>query len=426
MKTAQRILLSLIFSVVIFTVIISLSFTDLIPAYTALIENLYLNQPKSIFVLILSGAFLALFLIVFWGFSLGSRKAKAIREKIQKESDSLFNELLAKLPLISLTELQKQLNYSKVRFAGELKMQYCKKSLRYVKLIDETIESRWLQLESLLEAQKRVELESDETEGDEQLLSEVDETVLNSIQTGIENQNSILPEKQLEVSEQSESINPLEIIEDLESVEENAVSTEDNIDLLEELESTESAENSQIDEIEELEELEELEEIDDLEELESIDETDSSKIHDPYPELLSMLNKRPIYIATSNKTFISAETDDFATVDNIFAEDLCLGTEYTCSYAPFDEKFTFIPVQLDLQVSSEPGKLLPLQDSGSFSMTGFCSEKKISAELSSDSNLAADSAIVEKDGIYSISDNVSYQNVVQDSSLKELVESILK
>jgi hypothetical protein len=426
MKTAQRILLSLIFSVVIFTVIISLSFTDLIPAYTALIENLYLNQPKSIFILILSGAFLVLFLIVFLGFSLGSRKTKAIREKIQKESDSLFNELLAKLPLISLTELQKQLNYSKVRFAGELKMQYCKKSLRYVKLIDETIESRWLQLESLLEAQKRVELESDETEGDEQLLSEVDETVLNSIQTGIENQNSILPEKQLEVSEQSESINPLEIIEDLESVEENAVSTEDNIDLLEELESTESAENSQIDEIEELEELEELEEIDDLEELESIDETDSSKIHDPYPELLSMLNKRPIYIATSNKTFISAETDDFATVDNIFAEDLCLGTEYTCSYAPFDEKFTFIPVQLDLQVSSEPGKLLPLQDSGSFSMTGFCSEKKISAELSSDSNLAADSAIVEKDGVYSISDNVSYQNVVQDSSLKELVESILK
>ncbi len=426
MKTAQRILLSLIFSVVIFTVIISLSFTDLIPAYTALIENLYLNQPKSIFILILSGAFLVLFLIVFLGFSLGSRKTKAIREKIQKESDSLFNELLAKLPLISLTELQKQLNYSKVRFAGELKMQYCKKSLRYVKLIDETIESRWLQLESLLEAQKRVELESDETEGDEQLLSEVDETVLNSIQTGIENQNSILPEKQLEVSEQSESINPLEIIEDLESVEENAVSTEDNIDLLEELESTESAENSQIDEIEELEELEELEEIDDLEELESIDETDSSKIHDPYPELLSMLNKRPIYIATSNKTFISAETDDFATVDNIFAEDLCLGTEYTCSYAPFDEKFTFIPVQLDLQVSSEPGKLLPLQDSGSFSMTGFCSAKKISAELSSDSNLAADSAIVEKDGVYSISDNVSYQNVVQDSSLKELVESILK
>ena len=426
MKTAQRILLSLIFSVVIFTVIISLSFTDLIPAYTALIENLYLNQSKSIFVLILSGAFLALFLIVFFGFSLGSKKTKAIREKIQKESDSLFNELLAKLPLISLTDLQKQLNYSKVRFAGELKMQYCKKSLRYVKLIDETIESRWLQLESLLEAQKRVELESDETEGDEQLLSEVDETVLNSIQTGIENQNSILPEKQLEVSEQSESINPLEIIEDLESVEENAVSTEDNIDLLEELESTESAENSQIDEIEELEELEELEEIDDLEELESIDETDSSKIHDPYPELLSMLNKRPIYIATSNKTFISAETDDFATVDNIFAEDLCLGTEYTCSYAPFDEMFTFIPVQLDLQVSSEPGKLLPLQDSGSFSMTGFCSEKKISAELSSDSNLAADSAIVEKDGIYSISDNVSYQNVVQDSSLKELVESILK
>ena len=426
MKTAQRILLSLIFSVVIFTVIISLSFTDLIPAFTALIENLYLNQPKSIFILILSGAFLALFLIVFLGFSLGSKKAKAIREKIQKESDSLFNELLAKLPLISLTELQKQLNYSKVRFAGELKMQYCKKSLRYVKLIDETIESRWLQLESLLEAQKRVELESDETEGDEQLLSEVDETVLNSIQTGIENQNSILLEKQLEVSEQSESINPLEIIEDLESVEENAVSTEDNIDLLEELESTESAENSQVDEIEELEELEELEEIDDLEELESIDETDSSKIHDPYPELLSMLNKRPIYIATSNKTFISAETDDFATVDNIFAEDLCLGTEYTCSYAPFDEKFTFIPVQLDLQVSSEPGKLLPLQNSGSFSMTGFCSEKKISAELSSDSNLAADSAIVEKDGIYSISDNVSYQNLVQDSSLKELVESILK
>ena len=425
MKTAQRIILSFIFSVVIFTVIISLSFTDLIPAYSALIDNLYLTQSRINFVLILSGVFLALFFIVFLGFSLGTKKAKAIREKVQKESDTLFNELLAKLPLISLNELQKQLNYSKIRFAGELKMQYCKKSLRYVKLIDETIESRWLQLDSLLEAQKRVELESDEAESDEQLLSEVDETVLNSIQTGIEQQNAILPEEKLEQLEQSESLNPLEIIEDLESVEQNTAS-EENIDLIEELEATESAENTQAEEIEELEELEELEEIDDVEELDSLEETNQPKIHDPYPELLSMLNKRPIYIATSNKTFISAETDDFATVDNIFAEDLCLGTEYTCSYAPFDENFTFIPVQLDLQVSSGPGKLLPLQDSGSFNMTGFCSEKKILSELSSDSDIAPDSAIVEKDGVYSISDNVSYRNVVQDSSLKELVESILK
>ena len=47
--------MSFIFSVVIFTVIISLSFTDLIPAYSALIDNLYLTQSRINFVLILSG-----------------------------------------------------------------------------------------------------------------------------------------------------------------------------------------------------------------------------------------------------------------------------------------------------------------------------------------------------------------------------------
>ena len=424
--------MSFIFSVVCFTVFISLSFTNLIPAYSALIDSLLLAQTKINAILIFSGAFLVLFFIFFAAFSLGTRKAKAIRLKVQEESDSLFKELMEKLPLMSLTEIQKQLNYSKVRFSGELKMQYCKKSLRYVKLIDETIESRWLQLESLLETQKRVDLESDDSESDEELLSEVDETVLNSIQNGIEHQNAILPEEKLEELKQAESINPLEIIEDLEAVEQNDIlSEEESINLIEELDSTEAAENAETAEsddtqIEELEELEELEEIDDLEELEPIDEVEEKKIHDPYPELLSMLNKRPIYIATSNKTFISAETDDFATVDNIFAEDLCLGTEYTCSYSPFDDNFTFVPVQLDLQISSDSAKLLPVHNKNSFNMTGFCSEKKTVSELTSAGESESGEAIIEKDGIYSISDKLSYQNVVQNSSLKELVESILK
>lgn len=439
MKITQKILLSFIFSVVFFTVFISLSFTNLIPAYSALIDNLFLTQTGINSILIFTGAFLLVFFLFFAAFSLGSRKIKLIRSKVQQESDSLFDELLDRLPLMSLAEVKKELNYSKIRFAGELKMQYCKKSIRYVKLIDETIESRWLQLESLLEAQKRVELESDEEESEEELLSEVDETVLNSIQTQ--------DVEELEEFNQAEPLNTLKIIEDLDAADEGSDFYEEGrINILEELDSTEStetakitesAENSQIeelDEVEELEELEELEEVDDLEELEPVDELEETKNHDPYPELLNMLNKRPIYIATSNKTFISAETDNFATVDNVFAEDLCLGTEYTCSYAPFDDNFTFIPVRLDLQLSADSadssdfadsGKLLPVKNQTSFSMTGFCSEKKTLSELSSASEGESKGAIVEKDGIYSISDNVSYSEIPQDSSLKKLVDSIL-
>ena len=114
MKIAQRIILSFIFSVVCFTVFISLSFTNLIPAYSALIDSLLLAQTKINAILIFSGAFLVLFFIFFAAFSLGTRKAKAIRLKVQEKSDSLFKELMEKLPLMSLTEIQKQINYSKV------------------------------------------------------------------------------------------------------------------------------------------------------------------------------------------------------------------------------------------------------------------------------------------------------------------------
>jgi len=419
MKIEQRLLSSLFFSIIVFTVLISLFFTDLLPVYSNFIGNVFLSMPKLIFALILFSAFVFLFLILLALFSIKSKKGKIIKARIQELSETLFNELLQKLPSMSLVEVKKQLKYTKIQYAGELKMQFCKKSLKYIDFIDETLETKWLQLESLLEAEKRVELESDEAESDEELLSEVDETVLNSIQNGIEQQNAILPEDNLEELEQTETVNPLEIIEDLEVVDQ--ASLEEEINLLDELEAANEEPELEVAALEELEELEELDEYEELEELEVIDDLEELKSKDPYPELLNMLNKRPIYLATSNKTFISAETDNFATVDNIFAEDLCLGTEYTRSYAPFDEDFAFVPVKLDFQVSSEAGELLPVQKDD-FAMTDFCAEKKLISDLTSDS----DDTIIEKDGVYTISENISYKQDVQDSALKALIDSILK
>ena len=258
-----------------------------------------------------------------------------------------------------------------------------------------------------------------------------------------------------EVEELAEDVKDLDEVEELtedvdeaEEVEELAEDVED-LDEVEEL--AEDAE--EIDEVEEL--TEEVEESDDVEELtgeaEEVEEdADELEVFEEYVEpapfnaFMANLAKTKKEYKPSNDTYFAS--DKFATVENLYAEELKLGNFddviNKTKTSPLEIKFFPIPAYskdeiivetetLEISEKSEntdksesveelTEEVPSYLDEPDFSMIGF--GDNYAQDIP---ELEAANAIVEEDGVYSIAENLEYTNVVQDPEFKELVDSIL-
>lgn len=263
------------------------------------------------------------------------------------------------------------------------------------------------------------------------------------------------PEEIEEVEELAEDVEDLDEVEELaedvdeaEEVEELAEDVED-LDEVEEL--AEDAE--EIDEVEEL--TEEVEESDDVEELtgeaEEVEEdADELEVFEEYVEpapfnaFMANLAKTKKEYKPSNDTYFAS--DKFATVENLYAEELKLGNFddviNKTKTSPLEIKFFPIPAYskdeiivetetLEISEKSEntdksesveelTEEVPSYLDEPDFSMIGF--GDNYAQDIP---ELEAANAIVEEDGVYSIAENLEYTNVVQDPEFKELVDSIL-
>ena len=255
--------------------------------------------------------------------------------------------------------------------------------------------------------------------------------------------------EELEEPEEIEEVEELaEDVEDLDEVEELAEEVED-LDEVEEL--AEDAE--EIDEVEEL--TEEVEETDDVEELtgeaEEVEEdADELEVFEEYVEpapfnaFMANLAQTKKEYKPSNDTYFAS--DKFATVENLYAEELKLGNFddviNKTKTSPLEIKFFPIPAYskdeiivetetLEISENSEntdksesveelTEEVPSYLDEPDFSMIGF--GDNYAQEIP---ELEAANAIVEEDGVYSIAENLEYTNVVQDPEFKELVDSIL-
>ena len=190
------------------------------------------------------------------------------------------------------------------------------------------------------------------------------------------------------------------------------------------------------DELEELSELcddaDDIEEIEDADDVEEIEELEEIDYKDPYPELLVNLQDKPVYSADSNLTFISSLNDNFANVENIFAEDLSIGTEYIHELRLMNSDFTFVPVKLEFVLDEKSlddkdsddksiDEPLPVDSESCFSLTRFNENQQDAVELEEDSV----STIIEVGGVFSIAEGLSYEGVQQDQSFKALVNSVI-
>ena len=239
-----------------------------------------------------------------------------------------------------------------------------------------------------------------------------------------------------------------ELAEDVEEIDEVEEITED-VDEAEEVE--ELAED--VEEIDEVEELtEEVEESDDVEELtgeaEEVEEdADELEVFEEYVEpapfnaFMANLAQTKKEYKPSNDTYFAS--DKFATVENLYAEELKLGNFddviNKTKTSPLEIKFFPIPAyskdeiieETEIpEISENTDKSESVEElteevpsylnEPDFSMIGF--GDNYAQDIP---ELEAANAIVEEDGVYSIAENLEYTNVVQDPEFKELVDSIL-
>ncbi len=224
-----------------------------------------------------------------------------------------------------------------------------------------------------------------------------------------------------ELSEEPDTVEELtEAVDDVEELDE-AEEIEDAEELEEVEELTEEPEEiEELDEVEELEEeVEEPDDSEELEELEGIPESEKNTSGFDDAAIRAIIPPKKEY-SPSDDTYFA--TENFANVDNLFAELLHLGSEvnvYKVKKHPVEFTIYKIPPV------SEPIEEL---SGANFAMTGFGENVSDDVEELKPALVipeGPDDAIVEKDGVFSISEDLKYTNVIQDPDFKNLVDSIL-
>lgn len=229
------------------------------------------------------------------------------------------------------------------------------------------------------------------------------------------------------VQEVSGEDDPVEIVEaaseEIEVIEENEADSVESLDEVEELEDIEIEKTDETVEVDISEEFGDLSEVGDLEELEDDGiSLENSAITQTEPEY---------HYEESNRTFVSASSDDFASCDTIFAEDLCIGSHYTPdtkNTKTNSQDFNFVVYipdftpdhDFDMELAAAD-ELLP-EEGKFFSMTGFAENELPVSELE---EIEETPAIVEKKGVYSISENIECSHLELNPEFKELVDSVL-
>lgn len=250
------------------------------------------------------------------------------------------------------------------------------------------------------------------------------------------------PVEEIEEIEELVDAEPVESIEevaDAETVKEQPAA--ENVDVTEEFS----------DDIEDLEGLVELEEIPDGEVLlsEFVDNPEeygggiiekSGKI-DPLTALFAA-KQNEIKYKESNETFF--ESENFATVENCFAELIGIGPEYTYKKNKADSypEFKVYSLSEDIFETSEneseiaeniseiieelPAELPEPDVKPYFAMTQFASDISELEELKPEESKTEDNSVINEDnGVFSIAENLKCSGVDVDQNFKNLVDSVL-
>lgn len=407
--------------------------------------------PKEFIYLLYVCVTITLFLISFLLFSLKRSSEAVLKKRIKKIQFGVIKEFLDNKEKVEWNAVLNQLKSRKDDLSSDIYSSLGVHSKKEKKHLEEFLEKSWKEIFEVLEGSApKNTVTPEQAQGGQSGQSDAAAPqfagiTMEQLRSMLE---EVLQETSLNINLSNANIKsqpavkaaPLTEVEDVEEVEEL-----DDVEEVEELDDVEEFEEL-TDDVEELDDVEEVEEVEEpgitynpvklseyepeaeevseeeLETLEAVDDVQISAFDSPFavPEV------KPIseYDNDSKDSYI--KSDKFATCDNLFSDEICLGAEYTVAqteYIPVDFTVYSLPgVNSDKdeekseEVKEEPVKILK----------GKGLLAALSSIRESEEKLANCQPIVESDGVFSISENLRYNESNLDKSFQTLVHSVLK
>ena len=392
-------------------------------------------------------------------------RSKELEELLDKNWDDIFAVLLPKTEnrseAAAVTKedirqmLEEVLKETKLNVnLANVSQPVIKKKAEPVEEIEEVEEAEPVEeIEEVEEAEPVEEIEEVEEVEPVEEIEEVEEV---APVEEIEEVEETEPVEEIEEVEEAESVEEIEEVEEAEPVEEieeveeaepvEEIEEVEEVEPVEEIEEVEEAEPvEEIEEVEEsepveeIEEVEEAEPVEEIEDIEVVDDIEELEKHTPDPFMLASVLTPPINyeFKESNDSYI--ENGLFPTVENLTADCLQLGDKYILPNPKSIEsvKFTLYKLQQynseNTQESESLEELSELESlpedanqdmfitNNYFTMTQFGANNNDVTDLESINA----SSIVEREGVYSIAENLQYSDVEQDLEFKKLVDSVL-
>ena len=444
--------------------------------------------PRELEYLIYACVFMTLLLVAALLFNIKRDYVAVIKTRIKKVQFGIINEYLENKEKVEWAQVARQLENRKAELSEEIKKSIGGKSKKYSKQVDAYLDSSWEEIIGLLKSQTGAEASSGAVSGGASI-EEIRRVIEDVLKTSKINVNvasttsavSAVPEPVEEVEalddvepideiEEVEALDDAEPVEDIEEVEE--VEEIDEVEEVEEVEEIEEVEEAEeVEEVEAVEDAEPVEEIEEVEEVEAIDEAEPveevaeaepvEEVDEAEPveeiEEVEELEEYELKPAVPVPAAPGASLFFVSNDDPRFHEELCIGKIGTDGMpaetepGEIPEGYTFTvdepcfkigkeePVtpeeeteeieEIDdaemLEEASEDDQKPKKASQPYFVMTRFGQNDEPVIELKGDGDQSEDT-IVEHNGVYSISDNLSYTNVFLNQEFKTLVDSVLQ
>ena len=397
---------------------------------------------KEIILLIYVSIFITILLLVFLIFSFKRDPLLVLKKRIKKIQYGIIKECIDSEDKLEWVQVAKKLKSRRNDFTLEILKSLKVNSKKKKKELEDFLDQNWTEIFSIFDDKaaaqttKESSTSAELTEASLEEIRRVLEEVLQNTKVNVASVESIaLPVK----TKESDVVDDVEDIEEIEDAEE----------VLDDVEEIEEAEEV-LDDVEEIEEAEEV--LEDAEEIEEAEEVvdDAEEIEDVKSDMdeISLLLNQPacVYHPNDENYFCS---EKFATVDNIFAEEMVIGAEIS-KITAISNTEEIIKVYSLPELTEQPKEDLPKVEQPEVEqasqeldeveeLTEEVPESNIHSYYSMitfGDNLAVDTpeleavtpaenAILEENGVFYIADNLDYKSVKQDKDFKALVDSVL-
>ena len=421
-----------------------------------IVPNSFFELSNEFIYLIYLSIFISLFLVVFLIFSLKRDSVYILKRKIRKIQFGIIKEYLENKEKIEWKNVAVQLKARNEEITKEIKKSLGRKSKYKSSEIEDILQKSWTEVIDVISSYSPDAISTTSARN----ISQNNTNIVNVASAPVAN-SSITIEQIKQVMEEvlkSTTLNVSSAATKVSSVQKvNNIPVTPVEEILEDVEEVE-----EISDVKEIEEVEEIEEISDAEEvLEVAEVVEEISEADEVLEIAEVVDEEEVLevaqaidldcLFNDQKTKeeeitdVYVISDNFPTVDNIFLEELCLGSfEIQTKKAPIN--FTVYNLDFSVPKTQKEDHEEPLEDfleeieeadfteavpktvlsdvkfTNQFSMISFGMNLGNIQELQQ----IKENTIIETEGVFSISDDLDYSKVSQNTEFKSLVDNVLK